>query len=113
MLKRKLALSAAAILSAMSISGNAFATTNCAGTVKFALKWDTFCDGNLAFSLNDGTNPNRFFCTRDNTEAALILTAQASGADILIRLADTSLTTCAQNTVEYTTPQYIIVTSPT
>lgn len=112
MLKSKLALTAATLLSAMSLTGNALAATNCAGTVKFSLKWAEKCDGRLAYSLNDGTNPNRFFCTRDNTEAALVLTAQASGADLLIRLADSSLTSCNQNTQEYTTPVYVIVTSP-
>ena len=48
MLKSKLALTAATIISAMSLSGNALAATNCAGTVKLALKWDTKCDGKLA-----------------------------------------------------------------
>ena len=109
MLKSKLALTAATIISAMSLSGNALAATNCAGTVQLALKWDTKCDGKLAYNLNDGSE--KFFCTRDNTEAALVLTAQASGADLLVRLSDTNLTNCNQNTLQYTTPTYVIVTS--
>jgi hypothetical protein len=111
MLKRKLALMAVTLISAASLSGNALALANCAGTVKFSLKWDTQCNGALAYSLNDGSS--RFFCVRDNTEAALVLTAQASGADLIVRLADSNLTSCAQNSVEYTTPTYVIVTSPT
>ncbi len=111
MLKRKLIVSLAAVVSALSLTGNAFAAANCAGTVKVALKWDTQCDGKLAYQLNDGTE--RFFCVRDNTEAALVLTAQASGADLIVRLADSSLTSCSQNTTHYTTPTYVVVTSPT
>ncbi|GAA6138656.1 hypothetical protein NBRC116583_24030 [Arenicella sp. 4NH20-0111] len=111
MLKRKLVVSAATVMSALALSGNAFAAANCAGTVKFSLKWDIRCDGKLAYNLNDGSE--KFFCARDNTEAALVLTAQASGADLLVRLADSSLSTCSQNTADYTTPTYVIVTSPT
>lgn len=92
-----------------SVASNAFAQANCAGTVKFVLRWDIRCDGNLAFNLNDGSE--KFFCTRDNTDAAIVLTAQASGADLLVRLADSSLNVCSANTEQYTTPAYVIVTS--
>jgi len=103
-------LIASSVLTLLSISAS-YAQTNCVGTVKFTLKFPTQCDGRMAFNLNDGAE--RFYCTSDNTEVAMLLTAQASGAEVLLRVADSSLTQCVQNTVEYTTPRYIIVTSPT
>lgn len=106
---KKAALIATIALVLLSSISTAHAAANCSGTVKFALKFPTQCEGRLAFSLNDGAE--KFFCTQDNTEVALVLTAQASGAEMLIRLADSSLTACTQNTVQYTTPRYMIVTS--
>jgi hypothetical protein len=105
----KLAVIVVALLSASLFSVSAQAAANCAGKVKFVLKWDDKCAGQVAYMLKDGTE--KFFCTKDKTDTAIVLTAQASGADLLARLADSSLTACSQNPDHYTTPAYIIVTS--
>jgi hypothetical protein len=109
MKKSKLAVIFIALLSASLLSVSAQAATNCAGKVSLVLKWDAQCAGQVAFILADGSE--KWFCTRDKTDTAIVLTAQASGADLLARLADSSLTACSQNPDHYTTPAYIIVTS--
>ena len=101
---------ASAALILLSNVSNVYAAANCAGKVKLVLKFPTQCGGKLAFNMADGSE--FFYCTQDNTEAALVLTAQASGAEMIIRLANSNLTLCSQNTTQYTTPRYMIVTSP-
>lgn len=106
--KSKALIFLALVLGAFSISSNAHAAANCAGKVKFVMKWADKCGGNLSYTLVDGNE--KFFCTADKTDAALVLTAQASGADVLVRLADGALSSCSQLTDHYTTPAYVIVT---
>lgn len=92
------------VLATLGMS-SAQAATNCAGKVKFILKWNAQCDGNIAYQLEDGSE--KFLCTSDKVDAAMVLTAQASGATVIARLSDSSLTSCTQNAVQYTTPTYI------
>ena len=97
------------LLSASLFSVGAQAAANCAGKVKLVMKWNQKCGGQAAYLLGDGTE--KWFCTSDKIDTAIVLTAQASGADLLVRLSNAALTSCSQNITHYTAPSYVIVTS--